>query len=131
MEEPRIPKTEEGEAEPQCDQKHARVFRHSRVVHLEFVPKGQTVNTEFYCNVLHRLREDIRRKRPELWHAGNWLLHDDNAPSHQALVTHEFLAHITLLHPPYSPDLAPCDCFLFPKMKLQLKGRRFDGVEEI
>jgi hypothetical protein len=46
----------------------------------------------------------------------------------------EFLAHnsiIALLHPPYSPDLAPCDFFLFPKMKLQLKGRRFDTLEEI
>jgi hypothetical protein len=30
---------------------------------------------------------------------------------------------------PYSPDLAPCDFFLFPKMKLQLKGRRFDTTE--
>jgi len=104
------------------------------IVHHEFVPEGQTVNAEFYCNVLRRLREDIRRKRPELWCPGNWLLHDDNAPSHRALVTLEFLAHkgiITLPHPPYSPDLAPCDCFLFPKMKLQLKGRRFDRVEEI
>jgi transposase len=46
----------------------------------------------------------------------------------------EFLAHnniITLPRPPYSPDLAPCDFFPFPKMKLQLKGCRFDGVEEI
>ncbi|PNF31533.1 hypothetical protein B7P43_G00811 [Cryptotermes secundus] len=34
-------------------------------------------------------------------------------------------------HPPYSPDLAPCDFFLFPKMKIKLKGRRFDRVEEI
>jgi hypothetical protein len=34
-------------------------------------------------------------------------------------------------HPPYSPDLAPCDLFLFPKMKLKLKGRRFDTIEEI
>ena len=32
---------------------------------------------------------------------------------------------------PYSPDLAPCDFFLFPKMKLQRKGRRFDRVAEI
>jgi len=46
----------------------------------------------------------------------------------------EFLAHnsiIALPQPPYSPDMAPCDFFLFPKMKLQLKGRRFDTVEEI
>ncbi|PNF35319.1 hypothetical protein B7P43_G04817 [Cryptotermes secundus] len=34
-------------------------------------------------------------------------------------------------HPPYSPDLAPCDLFLFPKMKIKLKGRRFDTAEEI
>jgi hypothetical protein len=34
-------------------------------------------------------------------------------------------------HPQYSPDLAPCYFFLFPKMKLNLKGHRFDTVEEI
>jgi hypothetical protein len=34
-------------------------------------------------------------------------------------------------HPPYSPDLARCDFFLFPKMKLKLKGRHFDTTEEI
>jgi hypothetical protein len=34
-------------------------------------------------------------------------------------------------HLPYSPDLAPCDFFLFPKMKLNLKGLRFDTMEEI
>jgi hypothetical protein len=28
--------------------------------------------------------------------------------------------------PPYSPDLAPCDFFLFPRIKMKLKGRRFD-----
>jgi hypothetical protein len=34
-------------------------------------------------------------------------------------------------HPPYSPDLAPCDFFLLPKMKLKLEGRRFGTTEEI
>ena len=52
------------------------------IVHHDFVPEDQTVNAEFYCNDLRRLREDIRRKRLELWCTGNWLLHDDNAPSH-------------------------------------------------
>jgi len=37
----------------------------------------------------------------------------------------------TFPHPPYSPDLAPCDFSLFPKMKVQLKGCRFDGLEDI
>ena len=34
-------------------------------------------------------------------------------------------------HPPHSPDLAPCDFFLFPKKKLKLKGRRFNSIEDI
>ena len=34
-------------------------------------------------------------------------------------------------HPPYSPDLALSEFFLFPKLKMKLKGRRFQTVEEI
>jgi hypothetical protein len=34
-------------------------------------------------------------------------------------------------HPPFLPDIAPCNFFLFPKMKIKLKRRRFDTVEEI
>ena len=37
----------------------------------------------------------------------------------------------TLHHPAYSPGLAPADYFLFPKVKLQLKGTRFDTIQEI
>jgi len=33
--------------------------------------------------------------------------------------------------PPYSPDLASCDIFLFPRMKRDLKGKRFQNVEEV
>jgi histone-lysine N-methyltransferase SETMAR len=36
-----------------------------------------------------------------------------------------------LHHPPYSPDLSPLDYFLFPKVKLNLKGARFDIIEEL
>jgi hypothetical protein len=34
-------------------------------------------------------------------------------------------------HPPYLPDLAPCDFALFPKLKLKLKGRSFETVFDI
>jgi hypothetical protein len=34
-------------------------------------------------------------------------------------------------HPPYSQDLAPCDFALFPKLKMKLKGRRFETVSDI
>ena len=59
-------------------------------------------------------------------------LHHDNIPTHTSLVW-QFLTskNITVIPTHHSPDLAPCDFFLFPKMKLQLKGRCFDMTEEI
>ena len=33
--------------------------------------------------------------------------------------------------PQYSPDMAPADCFLFPKLKLPLRGARFQSIEDI
>ena len=80
------------------------------------------------------LREKFRWKRPELFARNSWILHHDNAPAHTALSVREFLAttQITVLeHPAYSPDLAPSDFFLFPKIKEILKGRHFDGIYDI
>ena len=37
----------------------------------------------------------------------------------------------TVLHPAYSPDLAPYDFYVFPKIKIRLKGQRFVSIEEI
>ena len=37
----------------------------------------------------------------------------------------------TVPHPPYSPDLAPCDFWLFPKLKENLRGSRFETIEEM
>ncbi|PNF27477.1 hypothetical protein B7P43_G08983 [Cryptotermes secundus] len=93
-----------------------------------------TFNKKFYRDVLRRLREDTRGKRPEKWRMNDWVLHHDNARPHTAYIVQEFWAKnkmTVVAHPPYSPDLAPCDFFLFPKMKMKLKGRRFDTVEEI
>jgi len=104
------------------------------IVHYEFVPTGQTVNQVYYLEVLGRLREKVRRKRPELFASNSWILHHDNAPAHMALSVREFLAtkQITVLeHPAYSPDLAPSDFFLFPKIKEILKGRHFDDIDDI
>jgi hypothetical protein len=36
-----------------------------------------------------------------------------------------------LEHPVYSPDLAPIDFFLFPKIKKILEGRHFDNIDDI
>jgi hypothetical protein len=60
------------------------------VVRKEFVLSGQTVNAAYYCDVLWRLRENVRRLRSELWRQKNWLLHHVNAPSSHFLLHHEF-----------------------------------------
>ena len=78
-------------------------FDASGVVHHEYPPKGSTVNQTYYTEVLKRLRDAIRRKRPELWRSGDWFFHHDNAPAHSALRTREFLAKHSinvLPHPP-------------------------------
>jgi len=104
------------------------------IVHKKFVPTSQTVNSGFYCDVLRRLRENVQRRRPKLRQEQTWLLHHDKAPSHTSVLTQQFLAKnnmVVIPHPTYSPDLAPCDFFLFPKIELKLKGRRFYTTEEI
>lgn len=98
------------------------------LVHYEYLPEGTSVNQEVYLGILRRLREAIRQKRPVKWEKGDWILHHDNARPHCA---HSILRFLTknktqiLPQAPYSPDLAPCDFFLFPKLKMALKGRRF------
>ena len=104
------------------------------VVHHEYLPSGQTVNKEYYLSVMKRLRDAVRRKRPEMWANNSWILHDDNAPSHRARIVLDYLTKHqvnTIVQAPYSPDMAPCDFFLFPKLKLPLRGRRFQSIEEI
>jgi len=60
-------------------------FYANGIVHKEFVPPGQTVNQQFYLKVLKRLRDIVRKKRPEIWSTSDWFLHHDNAPAHTAL----------------------------------------------
>ena len=104
------------------------------VIHKEFVLKGETINAVYYKGVMERLLNRIRRVRPGMCESGDWFLLHDNAPSHNMTIIKQFLAQrkVTVLdHPPYSPDLAPADYFLSPKVKSHLKGRLFDSISDI
>ena len=50
-------------------------FYYEGVVYHEYAPTGQTINKEYYVEILKRLRDAIRRKRPHFWQSGDWLLH--------------------------------------------------------
>ena len=109
-------------------------FDYRGVVHHEYLPYGSTVTKEYYTGVLKRLRDAVRRKRRELWKDKSWVLHHDNAPAHTSLMVSKFLKKHSipvLPQPPYSPDLAPCDFYLFKKLKTPMKGKRFDTREDI
>ena len=66
-------------------------FDHKGIVHYEFIAQGQTVNQQCYLEVLTRLWESVRRKRPGLW-PDKLIFHHDNAAAHDALRVREFLA---------------------------------------
>ncbi|KAL4136394.1 hypothetical protein QTP88_007942 [Uroleucon formosanum] len=63
-----------------------------------------------------------------------WILHHDNAPCHRAFSVSRFLTskNIAVLpQAPYSPDMSPCDFFLFPQTKLVVKGTHFESITDI
>ncbi len=106
----------------------------SGVILREFVPAGMGVNGIFYAGFMRRLREAIRCKRPQMWHRNSFWLHHDGASAHQSDPVMNFLnaTHTKILpHPPYSPDLAPSDFFLFNHIKSRMRGLRFATLEEL
>jgi hypothetical protein len=109
-------------------------FDYRGIVHHSYAPAGQTINKEYYREVIRHLRDAVRRKRPDLWASRNCQLHHDNAPALSSHMIQSFLVKHgipVVRQAPYSPDMAPCDFWLFPKLKRPLKGSRFDSHEGI
>jgi len=107
-------------------------FDSSDIVRKEFVLPGQTFNHACYKDILERLRKWVQRVRTDI--ADDRVLHHHKAPVHTAVSIREFLEkkNISLLpHPPYSPDLAPCDFCLLFKLKSKLKSHHFRTMENI
>jgi histone-lysine N-methyltransferase SETMAR len=102
---------------------------------IEKVPQlVMQMNGQFYLGVMEQLLKRICSVRPEFHNSKEWFLLHDNAPVNTARVVARFLTRkqITVLHhPSYSPDLAPAYFFLFPKLKSQLKGKRFQDISTI
>ena len=83
----------------------------------------------YYTSVLAKLQKHTAKKRPQL-HRTGWRLHHDNTRLHVM----QFLAKFNITcvpHPPCSPNLAPCDFFLFPSLNIKLRGIRFETSEAV
>ena len=76
---------------------------------------------------LGEFRKRVRRKRPALFKSRQWHFHQDNAPVDNSILVTDYLTKMgtkTLPRPPYSPDFAPYDFLLFPK----LRGCRYETI---
>jgi histone-lysine N-methyltransferase SETMAR len=88
---------------------------------IDYLPKVQTINAEYYSSLLVQLKGIFKEKRRGKVTKGVLFLHS-NAQAHRELATQKKLAYLgfqVLDHPPYSPDLAPSDYHLFPVLKKQ------------
>jgi hypothetical protein len=97
---------------------------------IQSLPKGCSFNADYY-------RDNILAALTPL-HPGpdgrQLVLHADNARSHTARKCRTFCAENGLQlapHPPYSPDLAPSDFFLFGYVKAKLQGMEFLSDQEL
>ena len=107
-------------------------FDSTGVCYMQWVPTKQTVNKEYHVEVLMVFRKWFRRKRPALFKSAQWHFHQDNAPVHSSILVTDYLTKTgikTVPQPPYSPDLAPYDFWLFPKLKGKLRACRYERIE--
>ena len=104
------------------------------MVFMEFLDRDERMDSDLYISILKKVREAIRRKRPDLWRDRSFILHQDNAPCHVSIQMAEYFHSIDQElwpHPPYSPDLAPCDFWAFPALKRQIRDIWFEHLDDL
>jgi histone-lysine N-methyltransferase SETMAR len=104
------------------------------VIYWELLQQSETINAVKFCEHLDKLHEALKTKRPKIVNRGNVLLHYDNAKPHVAALTKQKIIDLgweVLQHPPYSPDLAPSDFYLFRSLQNALDRKKFNHRNEI
>jgi len=94
----------------------------------DFKERNTIVNATYFASLLHKLCDAIKERRRGMLSRVVRLLYD-NVPVHTAAVAKSAVKECgvdEIKHPPYSPDLAPSDCYLFSKLKKDLQGKKFD-----
>jgi len=98
------------------------------------MPRGHTVTSATYADLLHHLRPAIKSKRPGRLSTGV-LLQRDNAwlyTARSTVATIQDMSFERLPHPPYSPDLVPPSDFrVFGPLKEAMGGKCFRSDEEV
>ena len=101
---------------------------------MHWAPTGHTINKEYYVEVLREFRKRFCRKRPALFKLGQWHFQRDNKPVHNSILVTDYLTKMgikTVPRPPYSPEVAPYDFWLFPKLNEKVRGCLYETIEEM
>ena len=93
---------------------------------IDFLDQGCTINGAYYAGELRRLSQEIARKRQGKLTRGVLLL-QNNAPVHMTAATE--CGFEILSHSPYSPDMAPFELCLFPKLISNLRSTEYGSNE--
>ncbi|KFD49184.1 hypothetical protein M513_09906 [Trichuris suis] len=110
----------------------ATIFWYSDgVILTDFLEGERAVTASYYKAVLRKLKTGLARKRHGKLHL-DVLFHHDNAPAYSSRTVRTVLREFrwkVIPHPPYSPDRALSDFFLFPKLKEHIKGTLFESMD--
>lgn len=107
-------------------------FKSTGPVLVHRVERGQTIDHEYYINnCLQPVLEEIKKQRPSQGLHMIKLHHDNGKPhAHKDVVSYLESEDVTIMpHPPNSPDLAPCDFWLFDLIKQNLDDQ--DNAESL
>ena len=100
---------------------------------IDYLQKGQTINGTYYASLLTQLREKIKTKRRRKPTKGVFF-HQHNTPVHKSVIAMAAIhdcGFLLIEHPPYSPDLAPSDFHLFPKLKTAISDTHFQSDDDV
>ncbi|GFW66548.1 mariner Mos1 transposase [Trichonephila clavipes] len=103
-------------------------------VYYELLKQGKPINTDLYCNQLDKLNAAIKEKWRALASRKGILFRHDNARLHTAKMIQQKLNALgweVLGHPPYSPNIAPSDYYLFRFLQNYLTGKKFKSFESV
>ena len=103
------------------------------VIMIDYLEQGPMINGAYYAGKLRQLRQEIARKRQGKLTCDVLLL-QDNVPAQTPQVAMTAVTECgfeILPHPPYSPDMAPSDFSLFPKLKSHLPGKQYGRNEGV
>lgn len=99
------------------------------IVHIDYLATGKSINKEYYTNLLDTVHAKIPLRR-----RSKVIFLQVNCPAHKAKLAMEKIAQFrqtVVAHPPYSPDLAPSDYYLFRNLKNDLLKTKIDSASQV